>query len=148
MKSITEQIIERIARLIQIAEDGKNSYKDAVQYVEDVNMKDLLLRFSFQRNAYLQELQLLLKNLKSDISIDKTSSDETRYSRVDLKAFFSKDTIISVCISIEEATIKTYKEALEELYISDNIRTIISGQLSGVYNALNLFKKYGTTAVV
>ena len=151
MNNAGEKIIATLNHLTSIAEDGKNGYEKAAQNADDVNMKDLFLRFGHQRTAYSQELRALIKNMGGIAGSYNGIAGSIHRGWIDIKsAVLPENTsaIIYSCAVGEAAAIRAYTEALNSEYITGNIRSVISGQLSGIHAALKIITTYGWVAVV
>jgi len=137
---------EKLNRLIDIAEDGKEGYENAAKDVKNDAAKSSFLLFAEQRSAYTSQLRELVHQLNGEAT-DNGGDSIGSLHRVwmDFKATFTGgDTaaIINACITGEEAAIKEYKLVINDPLISESLKQPVEDQLNGIENALITIRAY------
>lgn len=151
MDCTTEKIILILSHLTAIAEDSKNGYKKAAENIRDINMQDLFIRFSHERAAYVRELQELITNAGAETANCSGRSASLNRSSIVLKSaalLQNTHAVLYSCAIGESLAIKAYCEALDKIYITGNIRSVLAGQLSSIHAAMQIITSYGSVAVV
>lgn len=137
---------EKLNRLIDIAEDGREGYENAAKDVKNDAAKSSFLLFAEQRSGYTSQLRQLVYQLNGEAT-EKGGDSIGSFHRVwmDLKATFTGgDTvaIVNACITGEEAAIKEYKLVLNDPLVSESMKQPVGEQLHGIENALTCIKAY------
>jgi len=140
MENNNQNTNEKLNRLIDIAEDGKEGYENAAAAVEDISIKTPFLLFAQERSAYASKLREIVHQLQGEAE-GKGGDTMGSLHRVWMSfktIFTSGDTeaIINACITGEEAAIKEYKLVLSDSLISESIKPLIREQLAGIENTL------------
>jgi len=146
MQSNNNYAVGKLNHLINIAEDGKEGYKNAAEDVKDSAVKSSFLIYSQDRSGYASELRQIVAQLNGDAE-DKGGDSLGSLHRVwmDIKSTFtSGDTvaIINACITGEEAAIKEYKLVLDDAEIPESCKPLVGKQLSGIQQALLNIKSH------
>jgi len=146
MESKNKYAVGKLNHLINIAEDGKEGYKNAAEDLKDFAIKSSFLTHSQDRSAYASELRQIVEQLDGDAE-DKGGDSLGSMHRVwmDIKSTFTGgDTtaIINACITGEESAIKEYKSFLEDAEIPERCKPLVGEQLSGIQQALISIKSH------
>jgi len=140
MENNNKNTNEKLNRLIDIAEDGKEGYENAAAAVKDAGVKSSFLIFAQERSVYASQLREIVHQLKGEAE-DNGGDTKGSLHRVwmNLKTIFtSGDTgaIINACITGEEAAIKEYKSVLNDALTPESIKPLVGEQLGGIEKAL------------
>jgi len=135
---------EKLNRLIDIAEDGKEGYENAAKDVKDNAVKSSFLLFAEERSVYASQLREIVHQFKGEAE-DNGGDVKGSMHRIwmNLKATFTSgdtEAIINACITGEEAAVKEYKSVLDDSLIPESIKPLIGQQLSGIEQALTSIK--------
>jgi uncharacterized protein (TIGR02284 family) len=153
MESTNQKIISKLNHLIAIAEDGKYGYETAAADIKDNDLKNNFLQFAKERTWYATQLKQQVSALGGVPKTGDGPLGVLHRTWIDLKASLTsrnQEAIINACITGEETAIKEFNEALKENYIqnSSNVKSILSEQLLGIENALDVLKSQVENAVL
>jgi len=137
---------EKLNRLIDIAEDGKEGYENAAEDVKDDAVKNSFLLFAKERSVYASQLREIVHQLNGEAE-DNGGDTKGSMHRVwmDVKAIFTSgdtEAIVNACITGEEAAVKEYKLVLDDSSIPESIKPLIGEQLSGIEQALTSIRSH------
>ncbi len=137
---------EKLNRLIDIAEDGKEGYENAAKDVKDDAVKSSFLLFAKERSIYAAQLREIVHQLNGEAE-DNGGDAKGSMHRVwmDVKAIFTSgdtEAIVNACITGEEAAVKEYKSVLDDSLIPESIKPLIGEQLSGIEQALTSIRSH------
>ena len=146
MTTNNQNIVDRLNKLIAVAEDGKQGYENASEEIKDTVILNSFMLFAKDRALYANQLRKLVYELNGE---SEYSSGDTAglLHRVwmDLKSVFTNgdaESIIKACITGEEAAVKEYKEALEDLSLQEVHTKLIAEQLQGIQQTLAHIKSH------
>jgi len=144
MDNPNKEAISKLNDLIQIAADGRDGYEKAAENIEDPNAKASFRQFAQERATYVSQLQQEVIGLNGKPNESEGDIKGALHRTwLDIKGTFTggdREAIINGCITGEESAVKSYEKSLEEDSISGKTREIVSEQLSGIQNALNVIK--------
>jgi len=131
---------EKLNRLIDIAEDGKEGYESAAKDLKDDAVKSSFLLFAKERSVYASQLREIVHQFRGEVE-DNGGDVKGSMHRIwiNLKATFTSgdtEAIINACITGEEAAVKEYKSVLDDSLIPESIKPLIGQQLDGIEQAL------------
>jgi len=135
---------EKLSRLIDITEDGKEGYINAAKDIKNDAARSSFLVFAEQRSAYTSQLKELIHQQNGEAP-DNGGDSKGSLHRVwmDLKAVFTggdTEAIINACITGEEAALKEYEAVLNDPLIPERFKPIILEQFNGIQHALTNIK--------
>jgi len=139
MEDSNQKTNDKLNRLIDIAEDGKEGYENAATSVKNAAIKSSFLLFAQERSAYASQLREIIHQLNGKAEGDGGDTKGSLHRVwIGLKAAFTSgdDAIINACITGEEAAIKEYKLVLNDALIPESIKLLVGEQLSGIEKAL------------
>lgn len=139
MENTNQKVIDTLNHLIAIAYDGKNGYMNAAESVKEEGIRNSFEHFSQERENYIIQLQQQVIRLGGEAQDNGGPLGALHRTWMDMKSIFTsgdKDAIVNACITGEETAIKEYRDALEEPYITGNIKQLLAEQLRGVESAL------------
>jgi len=143
MENINEKTNEKLNRLIDIAEDGKEGYENAAEELIDAALKNSFLLFAKERSVYASQLREIVNQLKGEAE-GRGGDAKGSLHRVwiGLKASLTSgdDAIINACITGEEAAIKEYELVINDTSIPESCKPLIKEQLYGIEQALASIK--------
>ena len=143
MENNNQKTNEKLNRLIDIAEDGKEGYKNAAEELKDANLKSSFLRFANERSTYASQLREIVNQLQGDAEGRGGDSIGSLHRIwIGLKAALTSgdEAIINACITGEEAAVKEYKLFLDDSSIPESCKPLVKGQLNGIEQALQTIK--------
>ena len=146
METDNQNTNEKLNRLIDMAEDGKEGYENAAENVKDAAVKSSFLTFARERSVYASELRETVHQLKGDAE-DSGGDAKGSMHRIwmNLKSTFTSgdtEAIINACITGEEAAVKEYKSVLDDSLMPESIKPLIGQQLNGIEHALSSIRSH------
>ncbi|MFC5284844.1 ferritin-like domain-containing protein [Pedobacter alpinus] len=141
-----EEIVSDLKGLINILNDGKTGYKEAINNVKSENLKSTFLQFSNQRYAYAEELKAHIAQHggKSDNEEGGVLGALHR-AWLDIKdAFTGNDdsAILEAITTGEKAALEKYDEVLEDYRDHADHYAILTKQREGIASALSTIESY------
>ena len=139
MENYNQKTSEKLNRLIDIAEDGKEGYENAAGEVKDAATKSSFLLFSKERSTYASQLREIVNQLKGEAEGQGGNALGSLHRVwIDLKAAFTSgdEAIINACVTGEEAAIKEYKLVINDTSVPESCKPLIGQQLNGIEKAL------------
>lgn len=140
METDNQNTNEKLNRLIDIAEDGKEGYENAAENVKDTAAKSSFLIFAKERSVYASQLRETVHQLKGEAEDNGGDTIGLMHRTwMNLKSTFTSgdtEAIINACITGEEAAVKEYKSVLDDSQIPESIKPLIGQQLNGIEQAL------------
>lgn len=135
-----EEIVSDLKGLINILNDGKIGYKEAVSNVESENLKSTFLELSNQRYAYAEELkEHILQHGGTSDNEEGGVLGVLHRAWLDIKdAFTSKDdsAILEAIITGEKAALDKYENVLEDYRDHADHYALLTKQRDGIASAL------------
>ena len=112
-----KKIVSTLNDLIETCRDALNGFKEAVENVKSVDLKNLFNKIAEERAKFVQELQLEVRRLGGEA--EKTGSTAGALHRVwmDIKGtLMGKDdhTILVECERGEDSAVSAYQDALKQ----------------------------------
>jgi len=139
MENNIQKTNEKLNRLIDIAEDGKEGYENAAREVKEASVKSSFSIFAKERSTYASQLREIVNQLKGDAEgLGGDSKGSLHRVWISLKAAFTSgdEAIINACITGEEAAIEEYKLVLNDPLVLETCKPLIGKQLNGIEQAL------------
>ena len=135
------EIVSDLKGLINILNDGKVGYKEAVGNVESENLKAIFLELSNQRYAYAEELKehIFQHGGESDNEEGGVLGALHR-AWLDIKDTFTSDddsAILEAIVTGEKAAIDKYDEVLENYRDHADHYALLTRQREGIASALS-----------
>jgi uncharacterized protein (TIGR02284 family) len=142
MITTTDKAVSVIKGLIIINNDRYEGYNTASQETKDSDLKAMFSRFSNQSNQFNSDLR---RFIPSDESPDgeTTTSGKVYRAWMDVRAAIStndRKAVLASCEFGEDVALSSYKSALEEEDISEEIRITIRKQKDELQEAHNTVK--------
>jgi uncharacterized protein (TIGR02284 family) len=142
MITTTDKAVSVIKGLIIINNDRYEGYNTASQETKDSDLKAMFSRFSNQSNQFNADLR---RFIPSDESPDgeTTTSGKVYRAWMDVRAAIStndRKAVLASCEFGEDVALSSYKSALEEEDISEEIRITIRKQKDELQEAHNTVK--------
>ncbi len=142
---VDQAIISLLDDLMTKDRDATEGYKKASANVSEIKMKEMFIRFAKQRESFVDDLKNEIEQLGGTYS-DKSSTLSTMHRIwIDIMGTFTgKDinSILKESLRGEEASLKDYDEALENKFIPDSSRAVITRNRDKVKKAVDELKKY------
>lgn len=134
------EIVSDLKGLINILNDGKVGYKEAVSNVESENLKSIFMELSNQRYAFAEELKEHIMHHGGNSDNDEGGVlGALHRAWLDIKeAFTSKNdsAILEAIITGEKAALEKYDEVLKDSLDHADHYALLARQREGVAGAL------------
>jgi len=135
------EIINDLKGLINILNDGKEGFKDAVTHVKSVELKATFMEFSNERAAYAEELKAhLLQHGGSSDNDEGGVLGALHRSWLSIKEAFSSNEDAAILIAIEtgeEAALNKYDTVLKDYEDHADHYSLLKKQRDGIQASLN-----------
>jgi uncharacterized protein (TIGR02284 family) len=139
-----KEMIEELKGLVNILNDGKVGYKDAIDNVKSEQLKSHFLEFSNQR----QEMALELKNMIINLGGESTNDDGGILGAMhrvwmEVKEVFSSnddEAILNAIETGEKTAIEKYEATIKDLENQFELNQVLESQLTSVRSALQSIK--------
>lgn len=142
-----EEIVSDLKGLINILNDGKVGYKEAIDNVKAENLKSIFLQFSNQRFAYAEELRAhVLQHGGTSENEDGGVLGALHRAWLDIKDAITSNSddsaILEAIATGEKAALEKYDEVLEDYRDHADHYSLLSKQREGIANALSTIESY------
>jgi uncharacterized protein (TIGR02284 family) len=137
MENIKETI-EILNDLIQINNDRILSYQDALNEIDDEDIKPLFLELIDQSHGFKMQLGTEIEVLGTDIEKGTSVSGKIHRAWLKIKETFSghdDKSILEECEFSEDAIKEAYQSAIEEEYLPEYIKDILIEQANDLIDA-------------
>ncbi|HEX7367422.1 MAG TPA: PA2169 family four-helix-bundle protein [Pelobium sp.] len=135
------EIVSDLKGLINILNDGKIGFKEAVSNVKSENLKSIFLELSNQRYAYAEELkEHLMQHGGTSDNDEGGVLGALHRAWLDIKdAFTSEDdsAILDAIVTGEESALAKYDEVLADYRDHADHYALLSKQREGIASALS-----------
>ncbi|MBC7383784.1 MAG: PA2169 family four-helix-bundle protein [Bacteroidia bacterium] len=143
MIATTDKTQAVVKDLIIINNDRCEGYKTAAQETKDADLKSLFTRFSTQSNQFNTELKRFMSADEAPKEGETKNSGKLYRAWMDIKAAVTANDrkgILNSCEFGEDVALHTYKDALEEHDIPEEIRITVRKQKNELQEAHNSVK--------
>ncbi|MBK0382946.1 PA2169 family four-helix-bundle protein [Pedobacter sp. SD-b] len=138
------EIINDLKVLVNILNDGKEGYKDAVEHVKSKDLKETFLAFSAERAIYAEELKAhILQHGGSSDNDEGGVLGALHRSWLAIKEAFSSNedgAILSAIETGEEAALEKYDTILKDYEGHADHYALLKKQRDGIKGHLNKIK--------
>jgi uncharacterized protein (TIGR02284 family) len=139
MENSLTKAADGLNHLIVIANDGKEGYAQAADYVGDAVLKAQFLRYSTQRDEFADELRTMVAATGTDPETGGGPLGAIHRVWVDVITSFATNdnkAIIKECIRGEETAVSAYETVLKENVLTSEQQNILQKQLKLTRDAL------------
>ncbi|MES2380758.1 MAG: PA2169 family four-helix-bundle protein [Bacteroidota bacterium] len=142
MSTITDKAVRVIKDLIIINNDRYEGYNTAATETNDLDLKTMFERFSNQSNQFNSELRSFIPREESPDG-ETTTSGKLYRVWMDVRAAITandRKAVLSSCEFGEDVALASYKSALKEEELSEDIIDTISKHKNALQEAHNTVK--------
>jgi uncharacterized protein (TIGR02284 family) len=139
MENTLKEAADGLNHLIVIANDGKEGYAQAADYVGDTLLKGEFLRYSTQRDEFADELRTLVAATGTNPETGGGPVGAIHRVWVDIITSFvtnDKEAILKECIRGEETAVSAYVRVLKDNVLTEEQQNILQKQLKLTRDAL------------
>jgi uncharacterized protein (TIGR02284 family) len=123
----------KLTQLLKVLQEVKKKYEAFAAGVKNTQLHQAIISLAVENNQYACELSSLISSLGGET--------ETIHSEGEKKiGKIAEKNILAACQRTEMRLVKVYKEVLNESYVYDSLKKMISYQLNGVMCAFHKLK--------
>jgi uncharacterized protein (TIGR02284 family) len=130
----TKKVTDMLNEVIECLYDSINGYKESVQAITDLQMKNLFEMLANQRNTMLDDIKIQLQAMQQEPQKSGSVVGALHRMFLDLKSLLTGGDIVAIVKEIkrgENYTMSIYKKALEK-DLPANIRGLLTRQLEQI----------------
>ncbi|WP_343304671.1 PA2169 family four-helix-bundle protein [Chitinophaga niabensis] len=127
----SEKTAEVLEDLVKINNDRIEGYQKAIKQTDDGDLKILFDKMVADSKQFTTELNKQLRNLGEERERDSTMAGKIYRTWMDVKVSFggnSRHAILASCEYGEDAAQKSYREALAQDHLPEDVRALITEQ--------------------
>lgn len=127
----SEKTAEVLEDLVKINNDRIEGYQKAIDQTDEADLKTLFGKMAGDSQQFTAELNQLLSSLGEEREKDTTIAGKIYRTWMDVKVSFGgndRHAILASCEYGEDAAQKSYREALAQDYLPENVRSLITDQ--------------------
>ena len=121
-------IIEKIKRLCNLLWKGTKEYERLYEGIADKELRNTILTLAQESNQYAFELHSQLLTLGG--TLERLEADEIE--NIKPVVFNNEDELLTFCSTSEKQMVSAYREVLNESFLNEGLRKMISYQLNGI----------------
>ena len=136
-------LTENLQDILEKNYDAEHGYKEAMLRADKPSLKEYLKERAVMRNLFATEISDLILKLNETPRENGSATGTIHRAWMNLKDALSFDTdeaILEECIRGDKASVKEYKEFLEDTTLPTDITSIITRQLLKVEKSLEEIK--------
>jgi uncharacterized protein (TIGR02284 family) len=118
--------INKLKQLLQAVQDAKKKFESLASLIKNTQMHQAIVSLAVENNQYASELKALISSLGGDSEIETSTTEKKTKIKI------AEKNVLDACEKSEKSLVKIYKEILNESYIYDSLKKMISYQLNGV----------------
>ena len=134
-----------IRHLIGVLRDSEKGFADIGEHIKSPQYKAYFLEESRVRGSYAGELERAVNHTTSaDVHETGTAAGAVHRAWADLKGHLGggDHSLLDTAEQGEDVAKKSYKEALDDVEVSDTIRALVAQQAEHVYRSHDTVKAY------
>ncbi len=126
--------VKKLNTLLQALQEAKKKFESFASGIKNTQLHQTIISLAVENNQYATELSSLIQSLGGETEIIESKDGKKTKSKIVEK------NVLTACEKSEQLLVKIYKEVLEESYIYDSLKKIISYQMNGVSYAFQKIK--------
>ena len=126
--------VKKLNTLFKAVQETKKKFESFAAGIKNTQLHQAIISLAVENNQYATELSSLIKSLGGETETIESENTKKTKSKIVEK------NILTACEKSEQVLVNIYKEVLEESYIYDSLKKIISYQLNGVSYAFQKIK--------
>lgn len=130
-----KELVHNLQELLEKNYDAEKGFKNAMEDVEDLNLKNFLKKQALQKNMFVTELDNILRSLNEEPKEKGSTKGDLHRTWMDIKTALSSnkdEAVLEECIRGEKASEKEYKEKLKDKSYPPEIAAILNRHLSEI----------------
>lgn len=140
-----DKTISCLNNLIETCRDGQNGFKEAAENVKNPELKSFFNQISLDRARLVGELQQEVHRLGGDPENTGSTAAALHRAWIDIKGTLTgknDESILSECERGEDSAVEAYQEALKDMNLPNDIRTLVERQFRSVKQTHDRVKQW------
>lgn len=140
-----DKAISCLNNLIETCRDGQNGFKEAADNVKNTELKSFFNQASLDRASFVGELQQEVRSLGGDPENSGSTGAALHRVWIDIKGTFtgkSDESILSECERGEDSAVESYREALKDESLPNNLHALIERQFTHIQRIHDQVKQW------
>jgi len=126
--------VKKLNQLFKALQEVKKKYEAFAEGIKNTPLHQTIISLAVENNQYASELGSLIRSLGGET--ETINNEEVK----EVEKKITEKNILAACQKTEMRLVKIYKEVLEESYVYDSLKKMISYQLNGVTCAFHKLK--------
>ena len=130
-----EHTVTRLTHLLRALQEAKKKFETFAGGIKNTQLHQAVIGLAVENNQYASELIALIRSLGGETAISDLEAEKKL-----AKSKVAEKNVLDACEKSEKRLLKVYHEVLNESYIYDNLKKMLSYQLNGVMGAFQRLK--------
>ena len=126
--------LNKLTHLLKALQEVKKKYEAFAQGIKNTQLHQTIVSLAMENNQYATELSSLIRSLGGETESINDQNEKRPQEKINEK------NILAACQKTEMQLVNIYKEVLNESYVYDSFKKMISYQLNGVTCAFHKLK--------
>lgn len=126
--------LDKLTHLLKALQEVKAKYESFATGIKNTPLHQTIISLAMESNQYASELSSLIRSLGGEIPGINSKNKEKIEKKI------SEKNVLAACQRTEMRLVKIYKDVLNESYVYDSLKKIISYQMNGVTCAFHKLK--------
>jgi|ERR1022692_45211 uncharacterized protein (TIGR02284 family) len=126
--------LSKLTQLLKALQEVKKKYEAIASGIKNTQLHQAIISLAVENNQYASELSSLIRGLGGETETIHSEGEKKIERKIPEK------NILAACQKTEMRLVKIYKEVLNESYVYDSLKKMISYQLHGVMFAFHKLK--------
>ncbi|HVM87000.1 MAG TPA: DUF2383 domain-containing protein [Puia sp.] len=126
--------LKNLTHLLQALQEAKKKFESFASDIKNKQLHQAIISLAVENNQYASELHSLILSLGGETEKESTEPNNESKKKIGEK------NVLAACEKSEKLLVKIYKEVLNESYVYDSLKKIISYQLRGITYAFQKLK--------
>ena len=118
--------LTKLNKLLTALQDAKKKFETFASGIKNTQLHQAIISLAVENNQYASELSSLIHSLGGETETVNSGDIKMTKSKIGEK------NVLDACEKSEKVLLKIYKEVLNESYVYDSLKKMISYQLNGV----------------
>lgn len=126
--------LSKLTQLLKALQEVKKKYEAFAAGIKNTQLHQAIISLAVENNQYASELSSLIRSLGGETESIHTEEEPKIEKKI------AEKNILGACQKTEMRLMKIYKEVLNESYVYDSLKKMISYQFNGVVCAFHKLK--------
>jgi uncharacterized protein (TIGR02284 family) len=129
--------LNKLTQLLKALQEVKKKYEAFANGIKNIQLHQTIISLAMENSQYATELSSLIRSLGGETEAIVNMNEENEKG---VEKKITEKNILAACQKTEMRLVKIYKEVLNESYVYDSLKKMISYQLNGVMCAFHKVK--------